>query len=166
MIRRLISPQEALVKAETLCAKTEYAFYEIFKKLKGWGIGDSDSRKIISSLIAHKFIDENRFASAFVRDKYRFGRWGRRKIYYGLLQKRVQDSVIKEALGSIDDEEYFRICYSFLSAKSKTLKVENERERRTKLFKAAISRGYETDIAVKVLNALRDTDDYGSEEVD
>lgn len=166
MIRRQITAQEALVKAETLCAKTEYAVSEILKKLKGWGISDSDSRKIISSLIAHKFIDENRFATAYVRDKYRFGRWGRRKIYCGLLQKRIPDGVIKEALDSIDEDEYFRICYSFLSAKSKVLKAENVRDKRMKLFKAAFLRGYETDIVVKVINKLRDTEDSDAEEVD
>lgn len=157
MLRKQITPQQALVRLETACAKTEYAVFEIATKLKNWGIGSNDAEKILDSLIDRKFLDNQRFATAYIRDKYRFCKWGRRKICVGLYQKHISQDVINEALATIDEEEYFEILVAFLSSKTRTIKSDSPAELRTKLFRAALSRGYETSLAAKAVKIICST---------
>ena len=165
-MRKPLTKQQAIIKAETLCAKTEYSAFEIMTKLKNWGISAGDSEEIAESLIKRKFIDEKRFAEAYTRDKYRFNHWGRRKIYANLLGKRVPKEIICESFSVIDEKEYFEKLFSFIKSRAKTVKCENDREKRMKLFKTAMSSGYETELIVKALNKLRDADEQDCQELD
>lgn len=154
MTKQPLSPKQALEKAERLCAKTEYAVFEIQTKLKQWGIGKEDSIVILSHLLKNKFLDDTRFAESYIRDKYRFCGWGKRKIVNGLYEKRVKKPIIDEALKCIDAEEYKSVLVHFLETKLRTIKAETPRELQQKLFRAAVARGFETDLAVKVVKQV------------
>ena len=68
-----VSPEQALVRLEELCVRAERCEAELRRKLMQWAIVPADADSIIASLRARRFLDETRFAAAFVRDKYRFG---------------------------------------------------------------------------------------------
>lgn len=84
-----ISPDKALERLEALCAKSERCTEEVRRKLYAWRIGPEDIDSIISSLKERRYIDDERFAHAYVRDKWLFSHWGRRKILMGLAAKRI-----------------------------------------------------------------------------
>jgi regulatory protein len=98
---------------------------------------------IVSHLIKEKYIDQHRFAVAFVRDKYRFNQWGRIKIAQALRMKHVASDAISEALDEIDEEEYEDILTSLLQKKSRSVKANSEYERNGKLIRFAASHGYD-----------------------
>ena len=75
----------------------------IWQKLSRWGIGEPDARTIVERLVQERFIDEERYAIAFAKDKFRFSGWGRIKIRYALQQKRIGNSDIVNALSLIDE---------------------------------------------------------------
>lgn len=154
MTKQPLTPERALEKAERLCAKTEYAVFEIQTKLKQWGIGKEDSMLIISRLLKNRFLDDTRFAESYVRDKYRFCGWGKRKIVNGLYEKRVKKEIIDSALNSIDEEEYESVLVRFVKTKIRTIKAETNREFQQKLFRSAVMRGFETDLSVKVIKQV------------
>lgn len=154
MTKQPLTPECALEKAERLCAKTEYAVFEIQTKLKQWGIGKEDSMLIISKLLKNRFLDDARFAESYVRDKYRFCGWGKRKIVNGLYEKRVNKEIIDSALNSIDEEEYESVLVRFVKTKIRTIKAETNREFQQKLFRSAVMRGFETDLSVKVIKQV------------
>ena len=114
-----VSPEQALVRLEELCVRAERCEAELRRKLMQWAIVPADADSIIASLRARRFLDETRFAAAFVRDKYRFGKWGRRRIVMALRQKNIQSDVIDCALGEIDEEEYRQILAALLRYKAK-----------------------------------------------
>ena len=70
-----MSPDEALHKAAALCSAKECCIYDIREKLARWNISDKDKNSIINRLISEKFIDEARYCTAFVKDKFRFSGW-------------------------------------------------------------------------------------------
>lgn len=74
---KTITPEQARQRIEHLCAKAERCTYEMSRKLLGWGIEERKAREIIDNLVDQRFIDDSRYAKAFVRDKYRFQHWGR-----------------------------------------------------------------------------------------
>ena len=138
--------KEALNKAAALCSAAEKCEWDIREKLCVWEISDSEADKIITYLKKENFLDENRFAAFFVKDKFRFNKWGRIKIAYVLKMKHISNDIIQEAMLAIDDEEYFSTLCDILQSKQKGLKYKDEYDRRAKLTRFAQSRGFEYEI--------------------
>jgi regulatory protein len=76
-----------------------------------------------------------------------------------LKQKRIPDDYIEEALLSIEPEEYNQMIWHELSIKSRQTKARNSYERKSKLFRYASSRGYESGIVYPMLDNLLAGDD-------
>ena len=146
-----MTPQDALMRLEALCAQSEQCTYDLRQKLYRWGITSADSEKIIATLIKTRFVDDARFAVAYCRDKYRFNRWGRLKIVYGLRAKHITSSDINEALNAIDNKEYEEILTSVVKSKATTIKDINTYEGRTKLFRSVALRGYESSLIAQII---------------
>lgn len=158
-----MEPQEALTRLEELCAASERCTFELRSRLYRWGIKGSDAAAIIDSLTKHRFVDDERFARAFVIDKYRFSRWGRIKIRAALYARQVPTWLADVAMDEIDDEEYADNLLQLLRAKRKSLGDEAATyDGRTKIFRYGASRGYEVQlIASSISNPRlwRDDDD-------
>lgn len=117
-----VKPEVAQAKLEELCAASERCSWEILARLRRWGIGGAEASAIIDRLAEGRFIDDERFAHAFVIDKYRFARWGRIKIRAALYAKKVPSWMIEEALTEIDDTEYADNLLQLLRAKRLSLR--------------------------------------------
>lgn len=149
--KKVVKPQDALMRLEALCAQSEQCVMDLRLKLYRWGVSQTDSAKIIKQLIETRFVDDARFAVAYCRDKYRFNRWGRVKIVYGLRTKQISSNDIDAALDSIDEKEYEEILEGVIRSKAKTIKDVNTYEGRTKLFRYAASRGYESSLIAQII---------------
>lgn len=149
--KKTITSQDALMRLETLCAQSEQCSYDLRQKLYRWGISSPDSDKIIKQLIETRFVDDARFAVAYCRDKYRFNRWGRIKIVYGLRSKHIQSCDITSALETIDTEEYEEILVSVIKSKASMTKDVDTYEGRTRLFRSVASRGYEPSLIAQII---------------
>lgn len=158
--RRPISKDEALARAQTLCAAAEMCRYEIDQKLVRWGIGRQAREEILDALEDERFLDDSRFAAAYVRDKARYSRWGRRKIAMGLAAKRVASGVAREAIAeNIDEDEYVAALAQLLQRKAAALGLDggelagvDRRKAMEKLYAFAVGRGYESDAIRRGMN--------------
>ncbi len=146
-----VSEKEAIVRLEALCARSEHCESELADKLRRWAIDPATAIQIIESLRKRRFVDNRRFAVSYVRDKYRFARWGVRKITIGLRAKRISREIIDEALGEIDREEYTDGLRHILRHKASTMPDADTFDGRTRLFRFAAARGFEPDLIAKIL---------------
>jgi regulatory protein len=146
----------ALSKAMALCSKREYCASEIREKITTWGISESESEKIIATLIKENFLNEERFASAFVKDKFNYNKWGKIKISAHLKAKRIQSSIIKSALESIDDEVYLKTIKSIITSHRRSVKAKNQYDLKAKLLRYGLSKGFESSILYVILNVSED----------
>lgn len=149
---KILTPPEALHRAAALCSSAEHCTADIREKLARWGVTEADSRTIIDRLVQERFIDEQRYAVAFVKDKFRFSGWGRIKMRYALQQKRIDGSDIDHALATLDEELYNDRLLELLQAKSRSIRDDDPEARRAKLFRFAASRGFESAL---IFNALK-----------
>lgn len=152
--RQPVSPERALERLEDLCARAETSSGEARAKLRTWGVPSTEAEKILTSLIQRRYIDDARFAGAYVRDKYRYSRWGRRKIALSLRAKGIDDDTIAGALDTIDPDEYAAALRSVIMAKIRVAGIPQDYDARMRLLRAAVARGYEYDLAKKVLQTL------------
>lgn len=147
-----MEPDKALEKLEALCAASERSSYELRMTLARWGVDGADAARIIRSLERDGFLDDGRFARAFVNDRYRFSRWGRAKLRAGLYGKRIPADIIAEALEVIDEEVYEENLRGLLRGRIRSMGDEARTYGgRTRLFRFAAGRGYEPSLVADII---------------
>ena len=145
---------EFLHKAASYCSVSEHCISEIEIKLTAWDVLPTDREKIIICLKKDGFINEQRFCTAFVKDKFRFNKWGKIKISLALKAKGLSKELIDNAVSLIDEDEYEEMLASILKTKLATISYKDEYEKCGKLFRFAQSRGFESSIIEKVSRKL------------
>lgn len=154
-VKRPVTAKEALARLESLCARAEHCSHEMREKLRTWGIAPADAEQVMHSLLRNKYVDDSRFVRAFVNDKVRFARWGRRKIAQALAMKRIDSALVREALADVDIDIYASNLEDILNAKMRSLGDEAATyEGRTKAYRFGVSRGYEPDLVANILRKL------------
>jgi regulatory protein len=140
-------PELAVVmrKARDYCALEEHCISEVEKKLKDWKVDRSMHARIISMLVSEDFINEQRYADAFVRGKFRNLCWGKVKLRYELERKKIASGKINEALGKLDEEEYAR-CLAELAKKKAASLGSNVLENQFKVARFLLSKGFEPEL--------------------
>lgn len=149
-----ISYDHALSKAMAICSKAEKCVSDIQIKLDEWGIESADAHNIIKTLILEKFIDQERYARYFVRDKFRFNQWGKVKIVFMLKSKKIPAALIDEALQEINYETYLELLVRLLKDKAKKTKFVNEYDKKGKLIRFAQSKGFEFEEINEALKSI------------
>ncbi len=151
-----IDYNKALQRAMSICSRSEKSGSDINDALKRWGLESGQQRvKIISKLGADDFINEERYARAYVRDKHLFNKWGRIKLSVMLRSKGISKETIKDALETIDGEKYYLCLKEELIKKRLSVKSSNQYEAKAKLIRFASSKGYESDVIFRALNEMR-----------
>lgn len=153
-IKRNISKAYAIGKLERYCALSERCIDDVNKKMYGWGLKDSDREIIIQHLIAERFIDESRYAHAYARGKFNIKGRGRNKIQMELSQKGIDKEIIRDALREIDDAAYADKLKTLAIKKNKTILSENLFDRKTKLTRFLLSKGFEMDLIRKAVDEI------------
>ena len=148
---KITDEKVALTKAEHFCAYQERAQQEVRDKLYDWGLWPDAVENIIVKLIGDNFLNEERFAKAYVQGKFKQKGWGRIKIKQGLKIKKIPENLLKKALLTIDGDEYFEMLTKVLSKKAALLNEKVPYKRRYKLQQYALSRGFETELNFDVL---------------
>ena len=106
MVKNDLSERDLLIKAQNYCSLAEHCVAEVREKLYQWGTAEEVKERIINSLLDSGFIDESRYAAAFVHDKVAFQAWGREKIRMMLLMKHIASPIVEEAIRTIDEDVY------------------------------------------------------------
>lgn len=147
-----MTESEGKTRAEAYCSAAEHCRSEVRAMLERHGAEKPDIESIINNLVKEGFIDESRYAHAFVHDKVRFAKWGRVKIAQALWQKRIPQDITDAALESIEDDEYLAALKDVVKAKFRTVKGATEYERKMKTMRSVCSRGYEPALVRKLLD--------------
>ena len=153
-----MNADEILYKLAARCSVSEQCLSDIEAKLEKYDLSDEEKTRILRHLVEEKYVDDRRYAEAFVRDKYRFNKWGRIKIAQGLRMKGIDNETISVAMEAIDEEEYMEILDSLIRAKRKSVKGRNDYEVNAKLCRFATGRGFEFGAIRKCLG--NDTEDW------
>ncbi len=175
-----MTKEQALERLRSRCSRAEYCSGQIAETLRRWigrGAGrlpvasvaegealqlcESDIPGIISQLKAEKFIDDSRFAAAFVRDKLKFNGWGPQKILYKLRSFGIDPAIINAAIsencnnvdeGALSGRD---VLEKLLVKKWKSLKVEEPlQNRKSKVIRFAVGRGFEYGEIIAALEKI------------
>ena len=157
--KKSLTPQQALNRAAALCSRSEQAPGDIRAKLVAWGLSSADVEQVIDQLTSQGFLNEQRFARAFVNDRFAFNGWGRIKIAHQLCLKGVAGDVAAAAMEVIDDARYRERLTELLRAKWRSVKGREPHLAWAAMMRFSASRGFEPEIAGECVKQVTHLDD-------
>lgn len=144
--KKVLTQLQAKLKIESYCAYQERAQQEVRDKLYEWGMHEEEVENIIADLIAENFLNEERFAKAFVHGKFNLKSWGMVKIKQHLKAKRISDPLIKIAMREIDLDVYESKLEELIIKKVGTAPNKLSLAEKAKLIRYLQSKGYESNL--------------------
>ena len=142
------------------CAANEACRQTLRQKLYAWGAAADEAAAIVDWLVAGGYIDEERFAKAYVDSKVRYQQWGRKKIEFQLRGKGLDAATIRHALQGIDEETYLGVLANLARTKAKSLPAADPDNRRLRLTSYLMGRGFEYDLINNIIDdILRERND-------
>jgi regulatory protein len=144
--------EQAFLRLSALCAQAEHCQQEMLDKMRRWGMDEEAQAAVMARLTQERYVDDERYCRAFVADKIRYNKWGRRKVEQALWQKHIGDSVRQQVLDEVDDDEYISILRPLLQQKRRSTKAASDYELNQKLIRFALGRGFDLDIIRQCLD--------------
>ena len=153
------SEKEAYLTLAALCAQAEHCQWEMLEKMRRWEVPEEAQARVMQRLVKERYIDDERYAQAFVKDKIRYNKWGRRKVDQALWQKHIDEDIRKRVLDEVDDDEYLSVLRPLLKQKRKSTKANSDYELNQKLMRFALGRGFTFDIIRQCIDVEEEPED-------
>jgi regulatory protein len=151
-----VTEQGAYLQLAQLCARSEHCQHDLTEKMRRWEMSDEAQARVMQRLVSERYVDDERYARAFVRDKIKYNKWGRRKVEQALWQKHIDDDIRQRVISEVDDEEYLSVLRPLLKQKRRSTKAESDYEQNQKLVRFALSRGFTYDIIRQCIDVDED----------
>lgn len=162
-MKKEMTEQEAYLQLASLCASAEHCEFEMTEKMRKWELSEEARARVMARLIKERYVDDERYARAFVKDKIRYNKWGRRKVQQALWAKRIDQDIQQQVLDEIDEKEYLDVLRPLLKQKNRSIRAESDYERRQKLARFALSRGFDFSIIRQCIDIEEDDVDFSDE---
>ena len=152
--KKVKTPEQALAALMRLCARAEKSQEDARRLMRGWGLAERDAERVLAKLVRDRFIDDARYAGAFVREKLRLSGWGEYKIRTALQRKRIDRALIDAALAEADRSGMDERLRRQLERKARTEKYTTQYELKTNLIRYGLSLGYDYETVVEAASGL------------
>lgn len=149
-----LTEDQALKRMAAYCSKAERCSYDVRRKLVVLGLEKEVVNRILDRLIKERFLDEKRFCRSFINDKMRFNKWGEAKINFELKKRDIPESVYLPILKGLPGEGFEEQLINLLKTRIPTINGKTEYDKRNKLIRFALGRGFKMDMTVQCVNKL------------
>lgn len=157
--RKPKSAAEAHSSLMRLCSRAEKSSGDAMRLMRTWQVPESDRQAVLERLISMRFIDDSRYAEAYVREKSSLAGWGARKIAQQLRLKGISGDIIARVLATLDNEEQAERLEQRLRRKLRTTKYNSTYDLRGKLLRYGLGLGYDYDVVKDAVYCLVQCDD-------
>ena len=146
-----LTVNEAISKLQKYCAYQERSHQDVRNRLLKYKVYGDDLENVISELIQSDFLNEERFAIAYVSGKFKIKKWGRNKIIQNLKQKKVSAYCINKGLKEIDNDLYDETLLTLMHKKTASITAKNQFDKKDLVAKYLINKGYESELVWGVI---------------
>ncbi len=152
--RRAKSAEEAVAALEREGARRELASGDAYRLMARWEVPHADRERVVQGLIQNRFIDDNRYTKAYIRDKINLSGWGERKIAAELSKHGISREIIQQGLSSVDKAVVVDRLRELIEKRVKNTKYKTTYELKGKLIRYGASLGYDYGIVMGVISKL------------
>ncbi|GGW55895.1 regulatory protein [Winogradskyella epiphytica] len=146
------SVEEAKRKLESYCAYQERCHKEVRQKLENMRMIPEAIDNIMVHLIQHNFLNEERFAKAFVSGKFRIKKWGKNRLLRELKFREISKYSIDAALKEIDLDDYYKTLDELVQKRIEQVKEKDKYKKKKKVADYLLYRGWESHLVYDKLN--------------
>lgn len=108
--------------------------------------------EVIDKLIDYKYLDDDRFTKAFIKDKLNFTNWGDYKIKNELKRLGVNEEIIYNNTTSIDDNVYYERISKIIDKDISTNKKYGGIKLKNKIYNHLLTLGYSKEKVISIIN--------------
>ncbi|WP_027125605.1 regulatory protein RecX [Gelidibacter mesophilus] len=144
----------ALKKMERYCSYQERCHKEVTQKLYTMRMIPEAIDHIVVKLMQDNFLNEERYAKAFVSGKFRIKKWGKQRLTRELRQKDIGKTLITMALQTISDAEYLQAFHALAEKKAESIKETSTLKKKKKLADYLSYRGWESHLVYDKVNEV------------
>ncbi len=148
------SVNEALLKLQSYCAYQDRCHQEVTQKLKKMRMIPEAIDSIMVTLISQDYLNESRFATNYVRGKFRIKKWGKRRLIFELKKKDMGNVIINQAIKEIDEDTYIQVFNELAEKHYEQIKETNVFKKKKKLIDYLLYRGWESHLVYEKVNKL------------
>lgn len=146
--------EEAKKTLENYCVYQERCHSEVREKLKKMRMIPQAIDLVIVHLIEHDFLNESRFAKAFVSGKFRIKKWGKNRIKLELKKRDISSYNINKALNEISDLEYLETFHNLAEKKINSTRETNVLKKKKKVADYLLYRGWESHLVYDKVSSI------------
>jgi len=143
---------EAQKVLENYCAYQERCHKDVKSKLKEMKMIPEAIDNILVHLIEQKYLNEERFAKAFVRGKFRIKKWGKSRLVRELKFREISKYSIESGLSEINPEEYLEVLDELVKKRIAQVKEPHPYKKKRKIADYLLYRGWESHLIYEKLN--------------
>lgn len=154
--KKITNIKIAIQQLKDYCVLQDRCQWDVIQKMREWNLMQNSYKNIIDILIQEKYVDEERYSRSFCRGKFKIKKWGKRKIINELRKKRISKVYIDKGLEEIDDNEYEEEFERQYHKKNILIKEKNLFERKKKIARFLINKGYEDNLVWNQLRKLKE----------
>ena len=151
-LQKTYTVDEAQKKLEGYCAYQERCHKEVRNKLREMRMIPEAVDKIIVHLIEHNFLNEERFAKAYARGKFRIKKWGKIRLVRELKFRQISKYSIDSALKEIDLDDYYKTLDELVIKRINQVTEKNIYKKKKKVVDYLLYRGWESHLVYEKLN--------------
>ena len=108
--------------------------------------------EVIDKLIDYKYLDDDRFTKAFIKDKLNFTNWGDYKIKNELKRLGVNEEIIYNNISNIDNNIYYERISKIIDKDISTNKKYNGIKLKNKIYNHLLTLGYSKEKVISIIN--------------
>ena len=148
------SAAQALQSLMRLCSRAEKSSGDALRLMRGWGVPEKEREAVLQKLIEQRFVDDRRYAEAYVREKSNLSGWGARKIAFQLSLKGIDKDIINTTLATLDSDAQLEQLTAKLERKMRTTKAANNYELRGKLLRYGMGLGFDYEMTRRAIDKI------------
>lgn len=156
-VKRTKTPDEALAALQRLCARAERSSGDALRLMTTWGVDKAKQQEVLQRLIKDRFIDDERYTEAFIREKTSLCAWGEYKIRTALRRKGIREEIINEKLNLLDQSHNIERLTIRLQRKAKSVKFDSPYQLKTKLLRYGLSLGFRMEQVMECVEQVMKT---------
>ncbi len=160
------SPEQALESLMALCARSEKSSGDARRLMSRWGVASAEQEAVLRRLIEDRFIDDERYTTAFIREKCNLNGWGRYKLVRELQQKGIKRETIEERMAEMEEtnkEQMSSRLKELIDKRLRITKYTTKQQLRDKLIRYGASQGYDfttvNDVVREAISNIKEEED-------
>lgn len=139
---------------ENYCAYQERCHKDVTDKLRSMKMIPEAIDAIVVHLITNNYLNEERFAKAFVRGKFRIKKWGKNRIVRELKFRNISKYTVDSALNEIALDNYHKTLHELTEKRIAQIKEKNVYKKKKKVADYLLYRGWEPHLIYEKINEL------------